>query len=151
MSSPFDPVLFGVELVEHADLDVDGDAPDARELGAQPLVQQKLPEKWQIERECKVIWICDQRSTWFGERTWTRWFCTVSGGTLGAVISPREYVYGQKLNSGVQIRSLYWLKKYLILCPYFISLNHSLPHVCLLNASICAACQCMVKESYQVC
>ena len=44
MSSPFDPVLFGVELVEHADLDVDGDAPDSRELGAQPLVQQEFPE-----------------------------------------------------------------------------------------------------------
>ena len=43
--SPFDPVLFGVELVEHTDLDVDGDAPDARELGAQPLVQQEFPEK----------------------------------------------------------------------------------------------------------
>ena len=31
--SPFKPVLLGVQHVEHADLDVDGDAPDAGELG----------------------------------------------------------------------------------------------------------------------
>ena len=60
LNSPFYPVLFGVELVEHADLDVDGDAPDARELGAQPLVQQEFPGKSIWDSEGKVTWIGDQ-------------------------------------------------------------------------------------------
>lgn len=63
LCSPFDPVLLGVELVEYADLDVDGNAPNARELGAQPLVQQEFPEKSIWDSECKVTWIGDQRGT----------------------------------------------------------------------------------------
>ena len=43
--------------MEHADLDVDGDAPDAGELGAQPLVQQEFSEKRNLDSECQVTGI----------------------------------------------------------------------------------------------
>ena len=43
--------------MEHADLDVHGDAPDAGELGAQPLVQQEFSEKRNLDSECQVTGI----------------------------------------------------------------------------------------------
>ena len=45
MHLPFNPVLLRVQHVEHADFDVDGDAPDAGDLRTQPLAQQEISEK----------------------------------------------------------------------------------------------------------